>query len=150
MQTRIREPSASTRFFVAKQRLGGARALHVWFSTARAIPLASSPSGPPLWEKNLFFPFESPFCLKSRKCYERIFLSAPSHFLNLFFIKIFFPFSCKLSKLLEMASEAVDTMRGQTVVVGGVVETQINKFLPFLKQVKQSKKLLTRDIPDSK
>ena len=47
-----------------------------------------------------------------------------------------------LSKLLETASEAVDTIRGQTVVVDGVVETWINKFLPFLK-AKQSKKLLT-------
>lgn len=48
-----------------------------------------------------------------------------------------------LSKLLETASEAVDTIRGQTVVVDGVVETWINKFLPFLKESKQSKKLLT-------
>ena len=46
-----------------------------------------------------------------------------------------------LSKLLETASEAVDTIRGQTVVVDGVVETWINKFLPFLK-AKQSKNYL--------
>ena len=45
-----------------------------------------------------------------------------------------------LSKLLETASEAVDTIRGQTVVVDGVVETWINKFLPFLRESKQSKK----------